>query len=389
MSGRGAASGNHYAAVTGKGGRAASPAGGPDNDAALIRAELQSRIVELIAAICPDFHAAQDVRGGIARPLNPTRNDRKKGSFCIRVQGDAAGQYIDFATDERGDVIGLVKYCLRHGQYRDTFAWCREWLGFGTIGAAERTMIDARRTAKRIEEKQASADDRDKHRAHAFGLWTQGAAISGTAVETYLSWRGIDLDRLAKPPGILRCLPSHRHTESGQTWPVMAAGLVRYNADGGGAQVGIHRTFLAADGRGKAPVTPTKKIWPAGWEGGVIPLAQGENRCALREALSDGLVETLALCEGIEDGLTLALAQPKWRVWAVGTLGNLAHVTLPVNVGELIVAQDNDWGKPQAERAFQFGVDRLARQGVRVAVIRAGGGAKDFNEQLMRERERI
>src|SRR5262249_43525428 len=46
--------------------------------------------------------------------LNPTRPDRRPGSFKIRIHGARAGCWSDFATGERGgDVISLVAYVER------------------------------------------------------------------------------------------------------------------------------------------------------------------------------------------------------------------------------------------------------------------------------------
>jgi len=43
--------------------------------------------------------------------LNPRRNDKRPGSFKIRVSGARAGRWSDFATgDKGGDPISLVAY---------------------------------------------------------------------------------------------------------------------------------------------------------------------------------------------------------------------------------------------------------------------------------------
>jgi hypothetical protein len=49
--------------------------------------------------------------------LNPTRTDRRPGSFKVRIVGPRAGCWSDFATGDRGgDVISLVAYVERIGQ---------------------------------------------------------------------------------------------------------------------------------------------------------------------------------------------------------------------------------------------------------------------------------
>ena len=46
---------------------------------------------------------------------NPTRNDKRAGSFCINVD---TGKWADFATDDRGgDVVSLYAYLNGLSQY--------------------------------------------------------------------------------------------------------------------------------------------------------------------------------------------------------------------------------------------------------------------------------
>ena len=43
--------------------------------------------------------------------LNPSRNDKRPGSFKIRLRGARAGRWSDFATgDKGGDPVSLVAY---------------------------------------------------------------------------------------------------------------------------------------------------------------------------------------------------------------------------------------------------------------------------------------
>ena len=51
------------------------------------------------------------VHGSEYLVLNPTRADRRVGSFKVRLFGDRAGAWADFATgDKGGDVISLAAY---------------------------------------------------------------------------------------------------------------------------------------------------------------------------------------------------------------------------------------------------------------------------------------
>ena len=85
--------------------------------------------------------------------------------------------------------------------------------------------------------------------------WRSGAharPAAATLVETYLAARGINLPL----PDALRFHAGLKHP-SGDIWPAMVA-LVTNGVDA--TPLAIHRTFLARDGSGKAPVDPQKMM---------------------------------------------------------------------------------------------------------------------------------
>ena len=86
----------------------------------------------------------------------------------------------------------------------------------------------------------------------ALKRWHQALPAAGTLVEIYFQSRGI----IIPCPWSLRYYPALRHP-SGETWPAMI-GLVTNCMTG--EAIAIHRTFLAADGKGKAPVKPNKMM---------------------------------------------------------------------------------------------------------------------------------
>ena len=56
------------------------------------------------------------------------------------------------------------------------------------------------------------------------------------------------------PPPVLKFHPGLRHVPSGRTLPAMVAGVQTLD----GRITAVHRTYLCADGRAKADVTPCK-----------------------------------------------------------------------------------------------------------------------------------
>jgi putative DNA primase/helicase len=98
---------------------------------------------------------------------------------------------------------------------------------------------------------RAAANDRPdrdeaKRTKAALAIWQATTPTDGTSVETYLRSRGLQVS----PPSVLRFHAGLKHP-SGSVWPAMVAIVTR---GVNGAPIAIHRTFLARNGSGKAPV---------------------------------------------------------------------------------------------------------------------------------------
>jgi hypothetical protein len=343
-----------------------------------VKAELLRRIERLARECAPGGHK----NNGYYFALNPTRADKRIGSFYIKLSGHATGAWEDRATGDKGDVIDYVTYCMGLSDRKATLHWCLDWLGW-RAGIDRKTLETKRKDDRYL----ADQDDRlqreelatKRRKAKAWWLAAQ-PTIEGTLAETYLRFRGVEIARLAHPPRALRFLPKAEHRDRDGVitdWPCLIAAMT----DAAGQIIAVHRTFLAADGRGKAPVEPQKKIWPHGWQGAVIRLAKGAGKLAPEEAVKRNPVEALPLliAEGIENGLSLALACPDYRVWAAGTLGNIAQV--PVDhpcVSRVIVFADNDAGEHARSQLDKAVAALRCKRPVTVARSFAGKDANDF-----------
>lgn len=341
-------------------------------DVAELKALLAGRMFDLARELAPD--GRRQGRYWMAR--NPTRDDRRAGSFWITVDGPMAGAWKDAATDEKGDVLGLISYTMKIDQFPAVLKWARGWLGIDEMPEAQRRQAREDAVARRRRAEADAAVELARSRRQALAIWLDARAdLSGSPVERYLAGRGIAMGALAQPPRALRC-GQRFHRENGGEWPAMIACMTGPDD----TLWALHTTFLARDGSGKAPVDPPRKIWPS-FSGACVRLAKGETGLAPRRAAEQGLLDTLVICEGIEDGLSIALACPELRVWAAGSLGNLANVMLPQCAAEVVVAADNDWGKPAAEAQLDKALAALAAQGRRVSVARSPIG-KDLNDAL-------
>lgn len=296
-------------------------------------------------------------------------------SLAIHIHGPRAGVWHDFATGEAGDALDLVAAVLFRGDTRAAMDWARRWLGVAAPGA---TVPPVRRAY--VPPADKSDDDDEARRRKALALFLAAReGIAGTPVEAYLAGRGIPLAELGRQPRALRFLPGCWCGEVRGPLPAMLAAIT----NGDGAHVGTHRTWIATDDAGQwrkaALRDPKKTLGP--YAGGFIPLWRGASGKPLRDAPQG---EAVAIAEGIETALSVALACPELRVLAAVALSNMARVMLPPSVAEVILCADNDEGNPQAAALLNRAAERFAAEGRRVRIARPPSG-KDFNDTLRAE----
>lgn len=189
----------------------------------------------------------------------------------------------------------------------------------------------------------------------ALRIWAATVPASCILVEIYLAARNI----VIPAPAALRFHAAIKHP-TGQQWPAMVA-LVTRGTDG--APLAIHRTFLARDGGGKAPIHP-QKMMLGPCRGGAVRLANP--------------AEVLMIGEGIETSLAAMLATGH-PVWAALSTSGLRALNLPDDVRNVIVLADGD---DAGEAAAWECAWRWKREGRRVRIARPPHGL-DFNDVLM------
>lgn len=352
-----------------------------------IKALLAARIEDLVRTLAPGPQGCR--KGDYWMPPNPARNDKRPGSFWVLMRKNP-GVWKDEATGDTGDVISLIQYTQRLASAGDAIRWAKDWLGIARIRPEEIKRVASQAEAEKRHAEESHAIDLERQRKAAKAVWLNAGArvTEGSAGDVYLKGRGIDLASLARYPRALRYVNSMRYQsidrETGEVfedyYPCLVAAMTCSETE---QLIAIHRTWLELDGDGKAPVEPNRKIWPS-FKGAAIRLNHGETGLPPGEAAKAGRRDVLVLTEGIEDGLSVALACPELRVWAVGSLGNFGHIRIPACAAEVIVCADNDWGKRQAEALLNKGIASLAVQGVKVRVARSHIG-KDVNDALRGE----
>jgi hypothetical protein len=195
----------------------------------------------------------------------------------------------------------------------------------------------------------------------ALAIWQSATPAPGTPVAAYLASRGIHLP----PPSALRFHTGLKHP-SGGFWPAMVA-LVTNGIDG--TPIAVHRTFLARDGGGKAPVD-LQKMMLGPCRGGGVRLADPG--------------DVLMVGEGIETCFA-AMQASGHPAWAALSTSGLRGLDLPKDVCDVIVLADGD---EAGEAAAHDCALRWKRQGRRVRIARPPQGM-DFNDMLSGRAPRI
>jgi hypothetical protein len=299
-------------------------------------------------------------------------------SLAVHLFGPRAGVWADFASGEAGDALELVAAARFANDKRAAMEWARGWLGLGTAQALPPAA--ARQAADRQRD-QAGADDLVRMRKAALRLFLEAVpSIIGTPAAAYLAGRAIDLAELRRVPRALRFHPACWNREADARLPTMLAAIVNNE----GVHLATHRTWLAeqAPGRWTKAQLRDPKMTLGSYAGGFIPLWRGASGVPLAKA-PEG--ETVALAEGIETALSVALACPELRVLAAVSLANMARVQLPPSVAELILCADNDGAENlAATAALDRAAQRFLAEGRVVRIARSTVG-KDFNDCLQAE----
>jgi hypothetical protein len=283
-------------------------------------------------------------------------------SLMIQLRGPKRGTWADYAMSKgdprgTGDMLKLLQLTVGGGDLRKGIDEAKRFLNLDTMDprALER-MQDRAKKARARAETQA-ADDGERRRRNAEGLWQAGVPLtpSSPAVK-YLEGRGIDFARLGKLPGALRYHPKVHHAETGRKLPAIVTKATALD----GRHAATHLTYLALGASGWVKLPPVaveradettgevtvehvgcaKKIFGPWWPlGAHAALWKGEQRGPLKDVRPGTPVH---VSEGIEDGLSYAMADPGARVVMAGTLGNIAVMRLPEQAGDLVLLAQND-----------------------------------------------
>ncbi|NWG70298.1 MAG: toprim domain-containing protein [Parvularculaceae bacterium] len=283
-----------------------------------------------------DYWIVGDARGAKGR------------SLFVRLVGPpsgkgAAGKWQDAATGDHGDLLDLIAAACRFKNHRDARDEARRFLNMSSLLPSL--------TACRIRRDRTQAAQR---------LFNASQRIAGTLAEIYLGGRGIPC---VAGLGALRFHPRCTYREQAdarpEPWPAIIAAVK--NDDG--VVTGVLRTWLARDGRSKAPLAAPRKALGS-LAGNAVRFGDTQ--------------DILIVGEGIETVLSVRSVLPFMPFAAALSAQHLSMFRVPSTVMRLYIAVDRDDAGFRAadvlrRRAIEAGVNAMLLLPRR----------KDFNDDLV------
>lgn len=361
------------------------------NDRDEVKELLKSRIEDLCVQLLPDGRR----QGRLWVAHNPVTSDYSQSpEFKVALNQDV-GAWKDWRSGDKGDVLRLISYVCGYENFADTMTWARQFLGLSTMRPAERAALDAE-ARRRAEHRRQDAE-----KARIFKI--------GKAEEKFLA--GVELGKRSVAELHARRYFAGRHCaledvpqldeatfrfcQASEYWTrgeYANEGGRRFKVKSGPDFPAIHSAMRSQTGQVTAchvtfldPLQPKKvdlgednaKLIFGEAKGAVIRISHGPEGRPPETATEP---HPLIVCEGIETGLSLAIACPAARVWAAGSLSNMGNVPLWLDcIPSVIVARDNNHGNRQAERQLEGVLEALGKHGKPMTVIASMVG-DDFND---------
>lgn len=309
--------------------------------------DLASRLGRQAETVCKRYLGAGRRQGNYWQ-VGDVRNTPGQSMF-VRLKATAkgpAGKWTDAATGDHGDLLDVIRESLGLIDFADVAKEARMFLSLPPDPEP------AQRQHARAPAPSGSAEA-------ARRLVAMCQPIGGTLVEAYLRGRGItSLHGCGSLRFHSRCYYRPDEHSPTETWPAMVA-VVTDLAD---RITGAHRTWLAPDGSGKAPIDIQRK-------------AMGD---LLGHAVRFGLSgDVLAAGEGIESVLSAREVMPGMSAAAALSAAHLAAIQFHDALRRLYVVRDNDRAGDGARNTL---IKRANAVGIEAIALSPMLG--DFNEDL-------
>ncbi|WP_341914572.1 toprim domain-containing protein [Ferrovibrio terrae] len=299
--------------------------------------------------------------------------------------GPKRGVWKHYARGIPGGPLKLICLAACDGDWKKAWQWALTFLGYAD-GVVSLPKPDPEAQRKRAAE---AAEAAEQSRKRAVAIWNKAKAITpGDPAWRYLTGaypgRGIDFDKLQPLPAALKFDPACYHGPTETRLPALVCLVVGW-VDGKVKQLGCHRTYLRDDGSDRRrDLIGGDKLFYGTTAGGYIPLWRGNDGKSFFDPRPDGV---LAVAEGIEDALSVAMVKPAWRSASAMSVGNFGKLLLPppAVVGQVVITGQNDEVDSPAAAQFPPQVEALAARGYAVRVAKPPGCYQDWND-LIRNR---
>jgi Toprim domain len=313
-----------------------------------VAADLAQRLAARAEAVC-HYYLPNGVRRGAYWIVGDV-SGAKGRSLYVRLRSSssaAGGRWTDAASGEHGDLLDLIRLNRGLATVSDALDEARSFLNEPPRQAVDRAAYDTAEGAARNPAKAAAR------------LFALTSPVPGTIAETYLRGRGITTD-LGFPA--IGFLTNCYHRADGSIEPKPLPALIARVTNLNGRITGVHRTWLRADGGGKADLPEPRK-------------ALGELR---GHGVRFGIPSVvLAAGEGIETMLALRTVLAHLPSVAALSAAHLGALHLPEGLKRLYIACDNDRAGLDAGLAL---ATRAISQGIAARLLVPDG--KDFNDDL-------
>ncbi len=263
--------------------------------------ELSRRLARDAEAVCRHY-LSNGRRQGRYWTVGDVRNTPGRSMF-VRLSGPdsglgAAGHWTDAASAEHGDLLDVIRESCGFIDFRNVAEEARRFLSL--------PRAESLPTPKPVRTPVPAGSPEAARR-----LFAMSQPIGGTLAEVYLGGRAItSLSGATALRFHPRCYYRPDEHSPTEIWPAMIACVT----DLAERQTGAHRTWLAPDGSGKAPVETPRR-------------AMGD---LLGHAVRFGVpCEVMAAGEGIETILSLRCTLPAIAMAAALSANHLAAILFP------------------------------------------------------------
>ena len=302
-------------------------------DAAEVRAAVhRTGWLFVLSALAGDRLGPALKRPGRHGPC-PVHGGRHGDGFRLFADVDATGGGICATCGAFPDGLALLQW-LSGWSFPEVLRQIAAVLGC----APDAGLTNAARTAPRARpaRRATTGPDRQRARSQLHRVWSEALSPDHPEAEPlrrYLVWRG--LETAALDTRVVRLHPAlaywHWDAEGRRRCLGRFPALLARVCAADGRALTLHRTYLRADGQGKAEVPCPRKLMPAAVSGA---LAGG----AIRLAAPDRM---LGIAEGLETALAAA-ALSGLPVWSCVSASLLERFQPPPGVEQLTVWADRD-----------------------------------------------